>query len=81
MGLINIKVSGELLNKLLSLDTTYYGNVEIVNAYKSNDMYDTIIFTLSNENFPSTPEIPFAMPIVHREVTRIVDWGIEKSSE
>ena len=79
MGTINVLISGDLLKKALDLNTSDYGNVDIVNIHKDPTRYDTIILTLSNDKFPEVSEaeiIPLASPIIRKETTKIIDWGI-----
>ena len=77
--MVNIMVSGDLLKKVLDLDTSDYGSVEIVNINKDPTRYDTIILTLANDKFPEVSEaetIPLAIPTMRRETVKLIDWGI-----
>ena len=79
MGTINVLISGDLLKKTLDLNTSDYGNVDIVYIHKDPTRYDTIILTLSNDKFPEVSEdeiIPLASPIIRKETNKIIDWGI-----
>ena len=81
MGKIRVRISGEYLKQAIGLNTSDYGNVDIVAVYKCPEQYDTVIITIDNDKFPSNidgEEIPFATPIVRKEITKIIDWNIDK---
>ncbi len=77
MRAVKIEISTQLFVERFQLDTSDIGNVYIEDVHLDPEQ-DVLVVTLSSSFFPDVDKgsIPTAYPMLRRESTRIISWGI-----